>query len=167
MNFKSVLASALFVLASTLGCEASTYNLALWSNGVETGTGLLTINSSVPTTGPSTFTQSNGLGGLSFAIGGTGFSLGSEVAHASVSFSNGNLASIFYIGISNGFQFALGTIGLDYGLLNLANGSVTSGTITDPVATPLPSSWTLMLLGLVGAGFVAYRRKNGLRVAAI
>ena len=27
-------------------------------------------------------------------------------------------------------------------------------------ATPLPASWTMMLIGVVGFGFVAYRRKS-------
>jgi hypothetical protein len=34
-------------------------------------------------------------------------------------------------------------------------------------STPLPSTWTMMLIGLAGLGFVAYRRKQGTALAAV
>jgi len=41
---------------------------------------------------------------------------------------------------------------------NLDDGKFTIGT--GVMATPLPPAWTLMLIGLAGFGFVAYRRKS-------
>jgi hypothetical protein len=42
------------------------------------------------------------------------------------------------------------------------NGPAGTLVLTAPTATPLPSTWTMMLIPLVGAGFVAaYRRQKG------
>ena len=44
----------------------------------------------------------------------------------------------------------------------ISNGGVVSSSITfTPVsATPLPPTWTMMLIGLAGFGLAAYRRKS-------
>jgi hypothetical protein len=35
------------------------------------------------------------------------------------------------------------------------------GILTDSVVTPLPSTWTMLIVGIVGLGFFTYRRKSG------
>jgi hypothetical protein len=55
--------------------------------------------------------------------------------------------------------------------LNLVNGSGQTTTIIPTgtlAATPLPSTWTMMLIGFVGLGFFAYRgtKKNSAALAA-
>jgi hypothetical protein len=37
-----------------------------------------------------------------------------------------------------------------------------SGKFTISSAVPEPATWTMMILGFLGVGFVAYRRKSGL-----
>jgi hypothetical protein len=44
-------------------------------------------------------------------------------------------------------------------------GSIDTLSINSVAATPLPPAWTMMLIGLAGFGFVAYRRKNGAALA--
>jgi hypothetical protein len=39
-------------------------------------------------------------------------------------------------------------------------GGVDAAFETQVAATPLPPAWTMMLIGLAGFGFVAYRRKS-------
>lgn len=166
MKFKFVaLASALVALLFLGRAEASsvTYNLALTAtSGPENGIGSFTVNAAVANTGLSVFTAGSGLSSLSFSIAGSNFTLANELLNANVTFDNGNLINIAYLGALNGFKLDLGTIGLNYAFVDLINSSLTSiGSISSsPVsAAPLPPSWTLMLIGLAGLGFVAYRRK--------
>ncbi len=167
MNFKSVLLmSALFALLSTGCSEASTltYDLALTSSsGPESGQGTFTVNGPVASTGYSVFTAGSGLSSLSFSIDNNKFTLANELVNATVTFDNGNLINIAYLGALDGFKLDLGTAGLNYAFLDLINSSLTSiGTISaSPVSeAPLPPSWTLMLIGLAGLGVVTYRRKT-------
>ena len=167
MKFKSVaLASILLAFFSTGGVKASTltYNLVLSNtSGPENGIGSFTINGPVASTGVSVFTAGSGLTSLNFTIDGSSFSLSNALVNASVIFSGGNLTSIAYLGAANGFQLDLGTLGLSYAFVDLLNsrldsaGNISASSVS---ATPLPSSWTLMLIGLAGGGLVAYRRKN-------
>jgi len=169
MKFKFVaLASALFALVSMGSAGASTYNLTLDnSSGKQIGTGSITISSSVPSTGASIFTTANGLTALNFSIAGNNFSLTQDPA-AVVAFNNGNLASILYAGSLSGITLDLTAAGLTYAFVDLASPGLSSvGTISDPPgAAPLPASWTLMLIGLVAGGLVAFRRKSKMSVAA-
>lgn len=45
------------------------------------------------------------------------------------------------------------------GTFNLSNGSDMSDVLT-VTAIPEPSTWAMMILGFVGVGFMAYRRRN-------
>ncbi len=95
---------------------------------------------------------------------------------AGVSSTGGKEAFSFGSSFSSGGKeaFSLGGIPLDVALNNLALslngnhpgfeeigrggvGSIEKGSIS---ATPLPPSWTMMLIGVAGFGFVAYRRKS-------
>ena len=168
MSFKSLLLmSALFALLSTGSSEASTltYNLVLSSSaGPESGQGTFTVNGPVASTGLSVFTAGSGLSSLNFSIDNNNFTLSNELVNASVTFDNGNLINVAYLGALNGFKLDLGTAGLNYIFIDLINTSLTSsGTISASAVSqaPLPPSWTLMLIGLAGLGVVAYRRRIG------
>jgi len=173
MKFKSIaLASVLLALLSTARSEASsvTYNLMLGStSGPESGIGSFTVNGPVASSGISVFTAGSGLTSLNFSIDGNNFTLAEGGSNANVIFNNGSLINIGYFGSLNGYNLDLGTAGLNYAFLDLINSSLNStGNISASLvsATPLPPSWTLMLIGLVGAGLVAYRRKNSMPLAA-
>ncbi|MGC1564103.1 MAG: PEP-CTERM sorting domain-containing protein [Bradyrhizobium sp.] len=164
MSFKSAaLVAASLALLSTTGTQASTYNLTLNNTlyGPEGGTGTLTVNG---TPGTGTFTEGSGLTGLSFSVDGSNnFTLANDLGNASVTFLNGNLINIAYVGFANGIQLSLDTGLTGYVFTDLANISLSSaGSISaSPVAaTPLPSTWGMMLLGLGVVGFLGYRRKS-------
>lgn len=166
----TVLVSALIALLSmaSSGAFAVTYDLTLnnWS-GQTVGSGMFTINGSVPGSGPSSFSAGAGLTSLSFSIDGYNFSLANEkFFNPSVSFDNGALTGIAYIGSLNGFQLDLGTFNLNYEFLNLANFSGSAGTISTGVSTtPLPSGLPLFVTGLVALALLGWRKKRGLQVA--
>jgi hypothetical protein len=48
---------------------------------------------------------------------------------------------------------------------NASGGNLVAGQFTIAAAVPEPSTWAMMLLGFAGLGFMAYRRKQPLRVA--
>jgi hypothetical protein len=71
-------------------------------------------------------------------------------------------------GANSFFQSGLNT--LEFDVVNYAqNGGNPSGLNVQflTAAVPEPSTWAMMILGFLGVGFVAYRRKSGmaLRVA--
>jgi hypothetical protein len=169
MKFKSAaLVSALLVSLWTGSSEAAslTYDLVLISTaGPENGTGSFIINGPVANTGLSVFTAGSGLTSLNFSTGGNNFALANGLSSAGVIYNNGNLITIAYAGELNGFTLDLGTIGLNYDFADRSDWRLDStGTISaSPVsAAPLPPAWTLMLIGLVGGGFVLRRRRNKL-----
>ncbi len=157
-------ATVAFLVAQMLGtAQASTvtYDLTLSETfGLESGTGILTVNGPIAS-GIQTFTSaSGGLSSLSFSIDGSNFSLANALVTSSATFFNGNLTSLFYLGALDGFQLSLDTLGLVYSytdLLNIRHDTV--GTISAS-ATPLPPTWTMMLIGLAGFGFFLHRRKR-------
>jgi hypothetical protein len=171
MRIKStVLASALVALLSmaSSGASALTYDLTLNNlSGQTVGSGMFTINGTVPSSGTSTFSAGAGLTSLSFSIGGYNFSLANEqFFNPSVTFNSGALTGIAYLGSLNGFQLDLGTFNLNYEFLNLANFSGSAGSISDHVsATPLPSGLPLFLTGLVALALFGWRKKRGMQVA--
>jgi hypothetical protein len=65
----------------------------------------------------------------------------------------------FFIGTNfNGFASATGALSLFY---FDSNNSDNSGSISATVsAVPEPATWAMMILGFLGIGFVAYRRKS-------
>jgi hypothetical protein len=156
------------VTCQLLPAQASpiTYNLVLQDTIVQaqtgsgSGTGSLTINGPVTATGIDTFTAGSGLVALSFTVDGNTFTLANALPGASVVFNNGNLASIAFVGLTSWAKLDLITAGLDYAYVDLFNSSFDSvGTITDPpAATPLPSTWIMMLTGLAGLGFLMSRK---------
>ncbi len=73
----------------------------------------------------------------------------------------------------NGVPYALGSCGVA-SVLGCEDNDQTTGTVfsTDITfnvsATPLPSTWTMLIAGFVGLGFFAYRgsKKNAAALAA-
>ena len=171
MGIKSaVLASALVAVLSMASSAASamTYDLTLSNlSGQTVGSGMFNINGSAASSGTSTFSSGGGLTSLSFAIGGYNFSLANEQFFIPyVTFNNGALTGIAYLGSLNGFQLDLGTFNLKYEFLNLANFSGSAGTISDHVSTtPLPSGLPLFIAGLVALALLGWRKQRSLQVA--
>lgn len=176
MRIKStVLASALVALLSMASSAASavTYDLTLSnSSGQTVGSGMFTLNSAVPSSGTSTFSAGGGLTGLSFSIDGYNFSLANEqFFNPYVTFNNGALMGIAYLGSLNGFQLDLGTFNLNYEFLNLTNFQSSSGTISDSISstpvstTPLPSGLPLFITGLAALALFGWKRKRSMQVA--
>lgn len=168
-KYKFALVIALLSLLSTVSSKASSYDVTLLnSGGVAVGTGSFDVTGNISSTGLTNFTEGSNLNSLDFNIGGNDFKLSNDVLPAVVTFDKGSLASIAYVGILGNFRFDLGTLGLSYTYIN--NGIASFGTISTGTSgvstTPLPPSWTLMLLGLVGFGVVAYRRKDRGQLAA-
>jgi hypothetical protein len=171
MGIKSaVFASALVAVLSMANSAASavTYDLTLGNlSGQTVGSGMFNISGSAASSGTSTFSAGGGLTSLSFAIDGYNFSLANEqFFNPYVTFNNGALTGIAYLGSLNGFQLDLGTFNLNYEFLNLANFSGSAGTISDHVSTtPLPSGLLLFITGLMALALLGWRKQRSLQVA--
>ena len=128
---------------------------------------MFTISGSAAGSGTSTFSAGAGLSSLSFSIGGYNFSLANEqFFNPSVTFNNGALTGIAYLGSLNGFQLDLGTFNLNYEFLNLVNFSGSAGTISSNVSTtPLPSGLPLFLTGLLALALLGWRKKRSMQMA--
>jgi hypothetical protein len=155
-------AAAAVLGAQMLGAaQASTvtYNLSLTSTkGPESGTGSFIVNGPIASTGIQNFAAGSGLVSMDFLIDGNDFKL-SNASGADVTFLNGNLINIAYAGALGGITFNLDTLSLVYGYIDFNNlGHDSVGTIS-AAATPLPPTWTMMLIGLAGFGVMMYRRK--------
>jgi hypothetical protein len=155
----SISMAAATLLAVLGGTEASalTFDLTLMSGASPVGSGSLTISSPIASTGISNFTGSN-LTSLNFVIDGNNFQLANAVLPASATFINGNLVSIGYVGSLNGMKLSFDTLGLGYVFTDLANWKLDSAGTISVSATPLPSTFGMMLIGLGVLGFLGYRR---------
>jgi hypothetical protein len=153
--------TAAFLATQMAGAaEAVTYDLTLNNIHGQTGTGSFTVNGLVPSIGLDIFTAGNGLTSLNFSINNNNFSLADALPGASVTFVDGTLKSILYTGLLNGASFDLNTVGLNYSYVDISNRSHNSAGAISPSATPLPATWTMMLIGLAGLGIMLYRRKE-------
>ena len=176
MGIKSTIltfAVAALVSMASSAASAMTYDLTLNSFAGQTvGSGMFTIYGSVPGNGRSTFSAApgGGLTALSFSLNGStpgqyNFSLANDIFfNPYVTFNNGALTGIAYLGALNGFRLDLGTFNLNYGFLNLENFSFSAGTISESVSTtPLPSGLPLFITGLLALAFVGWRKKRSLQ----
>jgi hypothetical protein len=172
MKIKSaLLASAVMALVSMESADAfaSTYDLTLTNSfGQAVGSGMFTISGPVSNNGQSVFSAGGGgLTSLSFSIDNYNFSLKNDAfINPYVTFNNGALTGIAYLGSLNGFQLDLGTFNLNYEFLNLATFQSSAGTISDHVsATPLPSGLPLFITGLAALVLLGWRKKRDMQVA--
>jgi hypothetical protein len=84
-----------------------------------------------------------------------------------VSESTGAPPPTLGLGLSSAAALSTGantTIASFTGLTD-GSGGTFSGTVTVTAPVPEPSTWAMMILGFLGVGFVAYRKKDALRLA--
>jgi hypothetical protein len=144
--------------------QCSADPLVFWSRW-HGGTGILTLDGKG---GSKTFTpDGGGLDSLSFSIhGGTftdTFTLNNTFPGTSATFDNGNLL-ISYFGFFNTADTLVLNTGGGYffhHFLGNLRGVDSAGFYSGSVASPLPPTWTMMLIGLAGFGLMLYRRNGG------
>jgi hypothetical protein len=170
-NFKSaavaIIGLALIGIISE-PASASTYIISLTpGNGYTmSGTGNLVL--SVPAT-PGNLPGSD-VTSITFMIDGLTFGTGfSSYSVTAVGFNNSDaLTDVSFASTdsSNGTSFTLDTSGTYDFYVNGAR--ISEGTLSAVVAAvPEPSTWAMMVLGFLGIGFMAYRRKqNGPALSA-
>jgi hypothetical protein len=135
------------------------YSITLNSIAGLSGSGDLAFDtSSLPSSGTGLLTPaSRGVSHLQIDIGSSIFDL--TQSFASVAFLMGKPVDIFSLTTSPAF-LATGLDGYSY----FGNGQFGAGTFSfgDPVVTavPEPSTWSLIILGFFGVGFLAYRRRS-------
>jgi hypothetical protein len=168
LRFVISAAAAGFLVGHITGpAQASTYNLLLTqTSGTEEagGSGTFSINGPA---GTGTYT----LASLNISIDGNKYTLNNELGSATATFSNGKFQSITYAGLVHGAFLTLGlpSSSTGYSYLDVPEGlgSLSFGTVTDPPgATPLPSTWTMMLIGLAGVSLLLYWGRRGSATSA-
>jgi hypothetical protein len=151
--------------------QATTYDLTFVKNGIDVGSATLVLNNvtSSTTTTLSGATLTNDFGGLTGSI--EGFTIDSPLESAGNIFLGGiTLADGEITGISAPFGGG-GIFTSDPGPINLffgvnsplgfeLGGPSNEGTVEVTAAVPEPSTWAMMVLGFVGLGFMARRRKS-------
>src|SRR5579884_1451712 len=176
-----VLAAGLFAafvgqVAQPAQASTLTYDLTLNNiTGPTNGTGVLNVNA--PLTYPTDTLTSNG-GGLNLLnvtldVNGTfdTFTLADQLTTSSVTFTNGALTNVSYIGVDNtgNYKLDLLTTGQFYLFVDPSNWSLSSiGSITAvaaPSVAPLPTTSVLFATGLLGFAFLMYRRRSSSRLA--
>jgi hypothetical protein len=135
------------------------------------GTGVLKLADGTDLSGGNITTAASPVELLTITIGPYA-PLNFTSSYQSISFDAGNLTGlqIFYstfpANYPNPPQITLSSAGLTYTFHDFLSGADTeTGVISatrEPIASsvPEPSTWAMMILGLSGVGFMAYRRRN-------
>jgi PEP-CTERM motif len=187
--FKSLLAAAILA-AGAVSAQAATvdYALTFTSGGATVGSGDLLLNLSSPTVSETINSQNDqGFVSLTGSLLGDAFSLTSTASFDTIfggngiTLVNGNITSIVTPFGGGGIGAAGPTSGQIFFNQNGANAGqpamdftftpynqpTTNGVVSATVAAvPEPSTWAMMILGFVGVGLLAYRRRSQVRVTA-
>lgn len=149
-----------------------TYDLTLSNtSGPTNGNGTFTVNGPV-NNGTDNFTSNTngGLDSLSIWINGEDFTLANALTTSSVTFNNGVLTNVSYLGEQDNFKLDLLTDGLYYLYVDANNWSLSStGTISAfaaPSVAPLPTTSVLFATGLLGFAFLMYRRRSSAHLSS-
>lgn len=161
------------IVPATLHATPVTYDLTLTpsAGSLYGGTGTITLNSAVPSTGQVDYTQANGgLLGVTFNIDGQDFSLAGADGTTLVRFLDGELNDITFaetIGTTPE-RFTLdSTAGYAFYYDNgqaASYGTFSVGNPSSPSPVPEPSSLLLLATGLLGGAALLYRRMAPLQV---
>lgn len=170
------LCAAVLTLVAPAALHATpiTYNLTLTANSGSHygGTGTITLDSAVPSTGQVDYTQANGgLLDLTFNIDGKNFSLAGANGTTLVRFLNGELNDItfaetirsrherFTLDTTSGYAFYYRDgQAVSYGTFSIGQANSCPGDPTSPSPVPEPSSLLLFATGLLGGAATLYRR---------
>lgn len=163
------------VWSGTASASTVTYDLTLSHvHGIHPqldGTGILTLNDPVNPTGWENIKpQDDDVSVFTISIGGHTFDLSNSFGL--IVFHNGNLRRIFAAGLDDD-QDALLTIAfLGTALLfekhdhpEVAFDHISA--VDPPGSTPLPSTWSLMLVGFGALGFACFRARRTPALAAV
>jgi hypothetical protein len=119
--------------------------------GSATGTGSITVDTSL----------AHDVTALDLTIDGISFDFtGSDLHHASAVVKNGDLLSIKAIDITKHGAIALDFLGgVFFDFAHPRDDTIFALTdVVDPPAAPLPTTWPMMLIGLVAVGIFVLRR---------
>jgi hypothetical protein len=134
------------------------YDLTLTATtGPLSGTGFIDL-SAAPGSGTVVVTPTSPLPNLVTAFDVTvgGHTLDLTNTYTDLIFSNGTLISIDVSGTVAAGKYSSDVLGYQF---LPTDGTPTVGTIT-VTAVPEASTWAMMILGFIGVGFMAYRRKG-------
>ena len=164
MYLKSIMAGALLFAASITNASALVWDFSFADLAGDTASGQLVtgnVGSPYQITGISGTFDGQTITGLDGAYAGADNDLyvpGPYVSYAGLSFDLGSgLYSQVNVWWDNSSNYWLDLNPPDAAGSGPDAGPLTSFTVT---ATPLPSTWTMLLIGLAGLGFVGYRQSK-------
>ena len=144
--------------ATTASASTFTYDLTLtpvFKSGLS-GTGILTLDEAISPTGFEFFGFHNlHVLALDVTIDNKTFDL--TKSFTSIGFFDGQLIDIFAAGDHKKASIVLGFLGSFFEDGRTHSFDLVTAQLDPPASTPLPATWTMMLLGFAVLGFASYR----------